>query len=121
MHSFLIEYRYIKTTSFCFTVQSQSQPLSYLECNQIFTLEGNNEVNQLGELKKKVSEKFDIPNDQEILIQKYDAEWNCFIDIDNNDAISDLDKLKIVTMPGSSLTHHAKKETTQQKHIAITV
>jgi len=54
-------------------------------------------------------------------IQKHDVEWDCFLDTDNDDAISDCDKLKIVTLPGRSLTHHAKEETTQQKCSAIMV
>ena len=102
------------------TVSTMKVLVSYKERNQVFTLEGNDQVNGLGELKRKASERFDISNDQEIQIQKYDAEWDCFLDIDKEDAISDRDKLKIVTMPSSSLTHHAK-ETTQKKHTAIVV
>lgn len=84
--------------------------VSYKERNQVFTLEGNDEVNRLEELKRKTSEKFHISNDQEIQVQKYDAEWDSFIDIENDDAISDRDRLKLVTLPGGSLTPHAEKK-----------
>ena len=49
--------------------------VSYLERNQVFTLEGDDDVDQLRELKGKVSEKFDISNTNGILIQKYDKDY----------------------------------------------
>lgn len=69
--------------------------VSYLGRNQIFSLEENDKKSQTRDLKQKVSSYFEIASTAKFILQRYDKEWDSYIDLDEEDVLQDHDKLRI--------------------------
>jgi len=80
--------------------------VSYLERNQIFTVD---ESGGATNLKKQVSKYFGIPSDVKILLQRYDTEWETFIDLDDTTELKSRDRLKVTIVPSSTIAEELPK------------
>ena len=70
--------------------------VTYLERNQVFSLSEKGTKGYLEDLKSQVSSYFKIADNRIIIIQKFDNDWECFIDLDDDTDLQDRDKLKVV-------------------------
>ena len=80
--------------------------VTYLERNQVFSLSEKSTKGYLQDLKSQVSSYFKIADNRIIIIQRFDSEWDSFVDLDDDTDLHDRDKLKVVvtTDDHSSLT-----------------
>ena len=71
--------------------------VSYLGRNQIFSLEEDDNLtkSQMRVLKQKVSSYFEIASTTNFIIQRYDKEWDSYIDLGEQDTLEDRDKLRV--------------------------
>ena len=70
--------------------------VTYLERNQVFCLSEKGTKGYLEDLKSQVSSYFKMADNRIIIIQKFDSEWECFIDLDNDTDLHDREKIKVV-------------------------
>ena len=70
--------------------------MTYLERNQVFSLSEKGTKEYLENLKSQISSYFKIANNRIIIIQKFDSEWECFIDLDDDTDLYDCDRLRVV-------------------------
>ena len=56
--------------------------VTYLERNQVFRLSEKSTKGYLQDLKTQVSSYFKITDDRIIIIQRFDNEWDSFVDLD---------------------------------------
>ena len=70
--------------------------VTYLERNQVFRLSEKSTKGYLQDLKTQVSSYFKIADDRIIIIQRFDNEWDSFVDLDDDNDLDDHDKLKVV-------------------------
>ena len=69
--------------------------VSYLGRNQIFSLEKDDTKSQMRDLKQKISSYFEIANTMKFILQRYDNEWDSYIDLGEEDTLEDRDKLRL--------------------------
>ena len=65
--------------------------VSYLGRNQIFSLEED----QIRDLKQKVSSYFEIASTTNFILQRFDKEWDSYIDLGEQDTLEDRDRLRV--------------------------
>ena len=65
--------------------------VSYLGRNQVFSLQENDKAGQMRDLKQKVSSYFGISSGTKIILQRYDKEWDTYLDLDEEDIFHELD------------------------------
>ena len=70
--------------------------VTYLDRNQVFSLSEKSTKGYLQDLKSQVSSYFKIEDNRIIIIQRFDSEWDSFIDLDDDNHLHDRDKLKVV-------------------------
>jgi len=68
--------------------------VSHLERNQIFSVDENGGTKSL---KQQVSEYFGIAT--EFILQRYDTEWQIFLDLDDDAQLHSRDRLKVTVLP----------------------
>ena len=69
--------------------------VSYLGRNQIFSLEEDDTKSQMRDLKQKISLYFEIASTTKFIFQRYDKEWDGYIDLGEEDTLEDRDKLRV--------------------------
>lgn len=71
--------------------------VSYLGRNQIFSLEEDDNLtkSQMRALNQKVSSYFEIASTTNFILQRYDKEWDSYIDLGEQDTLEDRDKLRV--------------------------
>ena len=69
--------------------------VSYLERNQIFTVDESGGVKSL---KQQVSKYFGIAADAKIILQRFDTEWETSIDLDDDAQLKNHDRMKVTTI-----------------------
>ena len=74
--------------------------VSYSERNQIFTV---SESGGTKSLKVQVSKYFGIAADVKILLQRFDTEWETFIDLDDDTKLKNHDRVKVTILPSSTI------------------
>ena len=72
--------------------------VSYLGRNQVFSLQDNDKAGQMRDLKQKVSSYFGISSGTKIILQRYDKEWDTYLDLDEEDIFHDRDRLQVTTI-----------------------
>ena len=72
--------------------------VSYLGRNQIFSLEKDDTKSQMRDLKQKISSYFEIANTMKFILQRYDNEWDSYIDLGEEDTLEDRDKLWVMSV-----------------------
>ena len=72
--------------------------VSYLGRNQVFSLQENDKAGQMRDLKQKVSSYFGISSGTKIILQRYDKEWDTYLDLDEEDIFQDRDRLQVTTI-----------------------
>ena len=65
--------------------------VSYLGRNQIFSLEED----QIRDLKQKISSYFEIASTTNFILQRFDKEWDSYIDLGEQDTLEDRDRLRV--------------------------
>lgn len=70
--------------------------VTYLERNQVFSLSEKSTKGYLQDLISQVSSYFKIADNRIIIIQRFDSEWDSFVDLDDGNDLHDHDKLKVV-------------------------
>lgn len=63
----------------------------YLGRNQIFSLEED----QIRDLKQKISSYFEIASTTNFILQRFDKEWDSYIDLGEQDTLEDRDRLRV--------------------------
>lgn len=69
--------------------------VSYSGRNQVFNLEENDAKHQMRDLEQKVSLYFKIASNAKVILQRYDKEWDSYLDLDEGDILQDRDRLKV--------------------------
>ena len=67
--------------------------VSYLGRNQVFSLEENDKIIDLSE---KVSSYFKIASSANIILQRFEMDWDTYIDLNEGDTLCDRDNLKAI-------------------------
>ena len=75
--------------------------VSYLELNKLITIPEATEDGDVKYVTKESRRIFDLDGCENVMIavQKYDKEWEAFVDLEDGDAILNKDKLKLVMIP----------------------
>lgn len=81
--------------------------VSYLGRNQIFNVEEDDKKSQMRDIKQNISSYFEISSTTKFILQRYDKEWDTYIDLGEDDALEDRDKLKVMII--SERTQAASK------------
>ena len=71
--------------------------VSYLGRNQVFSLDDNDKTGQMKDLKQKVSLYFGITSGT-VILQRFDKEWDTYLDLDEDDIFLDRDRLQVTTI-----------------------
>ena len=71
------------------------------------------------DLKQKVSLYFEIASTAKFILQRYDKEWDSYIDLDEEDALQDRDKLRVTIM--SECTQAAGKSLVSETKVCNTM
>ena len=71
--------------------------VSYLGRNQVFSLDDNDKIRQMKDLKQKVSLYFGITCGT-VILQRFDKEWDTYLDLDEDDTFNDRDRLQVTTI-----------------------
>ena len=71
---------------------------SYLGRNQIFNVTEDDKKSQMRDLMQHISSYFEISSTTKFILQRYDKEWDTYIDLDENDVLEDRDKLKVMVI-----------------------
>ena len=69
--------------------------VSYLGRNQVFGLQENDKAGQMRDLIQKVS---GISSGTKIILQRYDKDWDNYLDLDEEDIFHDRDRLQVTTI-----------------------
>ena len=59
------------------------------------SLEGDETKSQMRDLKQKISSYFEIASTTNFILQRYDKEWDSYIDLGEQDTLEDRDKLRV--------------------------
>ena len=73
--------------------------LSYLERNKIVDIPERKEENDVQYMKNEFLNIFNLIDDvtvDDVFFQKFDEEWDAFIDLEDDDELNDKDKVKAV-------------------------
>ena len=65
--------------------------VSYLGRNQIFSFEED----QIRDLKQKISSYFEIASTTNFILQRFDKEWDSYIDLGEQDTLEDRNRLRV--------------------------
>ena len=82
-------------------MNKKSVLVSYLEKNKVFKLEENPAGGDVASLKKEfiIQFKFEPNVRLDITFQRFDPDWDCFVDLDEDAEIHHKDQLKAVVTP----------------------
>ena len=69
--------------------------VSYLGKWQVISLQENDTMGQMTGLKQQVSSYFGIPSGTKVILQRFDKEWDTYLDLDEGYAFQDHDKLQV--------------------------
>ena len=76
--------------------------ISYLDRNKAFTIPDNKKVYDVEYLRGEFIKAFSFHSQNvniEITFQKYDTEWDAYVDLEDDSSVDHKDKLKAVVMP----------------------
>lgn len=72
--------------------------LTYLERNKIIAIPDETEEGDVNYAKKEFQRAFSFEGHATVILQKFDQEWDTYIDLEDDDALVDRDKIKVVVM-----------------------
>ena len=72
--------------------------VSYLGRRQVFSLQENDTTGQITDLKQQVSLYFEIPSGTKVILQRFNKEWDTYLDLDDTETIQDCDKLEVIVI-----------------------
>ena len=75
--------------------------VSYLERNKVMTIPEATEDGDVKYVTKESRRIFNLDGCENVIIavQKFDSEWEAFVDLEDDDAILNKDRLKVVVIP----------------------
>jgi len=72
--------------------------VSYLGRRQIFSLQENDTTGQMTDLRQQVFLYFEIPSGTKVVFQRFNKEWDTYLDLDDGETIQDHDKLEVIVI-----------------------
>ena len=72
--------------------------VSYLGRRQVFSLQENDTTGQMTDLRQQVSLYFEIPSGTKVIFQRFNKEWDTYLDLDDAETIQDRDKLEVIVI-----------------------
>ena len=74
--------------------------MSYLDRNKVIVIPDDTEEGDVNYAKTEFRRVFSFEGDANltVILQKFDHEWNAYVDLEDDDALGDKDKIKAVVM-----------------------
>ena len=75
--------------------------VSYLGRNQVFCLDDNDKSGQMSDLKQKVFSYFKTASGTKVILQRFDKDWDTYLELDDEDTLNDRDRIQAITVAES--------------------
>ena len=65
---------------------------------KFFCLDDNDKTGQIRDLKQKVISYFKITSGTKVILQRFDKDWDTYLDLDDKDTLNDRDRIQAITI-----------------------